>query len=41
MEPLTDRDVAILDLEAQEVSYKGALGAASRVLQPTLMDFLR
>lgn len=36
-----DLAATILDLEAQEVSYKGALGAASRVLQPTLMDFLR
>ena len=38
-----DIDLAstILDLEMQEVAYKGALGAAARVLQPTLMDFLR
>lgn len=39
---IEDIDLAstILDLEAQEVAYKGALGAAARVLQPTLMDFL-
>lgn len=32
---------AILDLQSQEVAYKGALGAAAKVLQPTLLDFLR
>ena len=36
-----DLAATILDLESQEVAYKGALGAAARVLQPTLMDFLR
>ena len=36
-----DLAATILDLESQEVAYKCALGAASRVLQPTLMDFLR
>jgi flagellar hook-associated protein 3 FlgL len=32
---------AILDLQMQEVAYQGALGATARVLQPTLLDFLR
>lgn len=38
-----DIDLAqvILDLQQQEVAYKGALGAAARVLQPSLLDFLR
>ena len=36
-----DLAATILDLQSQEVAYQGALGAASRVLQPTLMDFLR
>lgn len=31
----------ILDLKAQEVTYQAALGVTARVLQPTLMDFLR
>jgi flagellar hook-associated protein 3 FlgL len=31
----------IVELQMQEVAYQGALGATSRVLQPTLMDFLR
>lgn len=31
----------ILDLKAQEISYQAALGVTARVLQPTLMDFLR
>lgn len=37
----TDLEETILDLKMQEVTYRGALGAASRVLQPTLMDYLR
>ncbi|SEJ56581.1 flagellar hook-associated protein FlgL [Demequina mangrovi] len=32
---------AVLELQMQEVAYQGALGAASRVLQPTLLDYLR
>ncbi|NHT16646.1 flagellar hook-associated protein FlgL [Cellulomonas sp. IC4_254] len=38
-----DIDLAqiILDLGAQEVAYKGALAAGAKVLQPTLLDFLR
>ncbi|WP_022883829.1 flagellar hook-associated protein FlgL [Glaciibacter superstes] len=31
----------ILDLKMQEVSYQAALAVTARVLQPTLMDFLR
>ncbi|NMR21025.1 flagellar hook-associated protein FlgL [Cellulomonas fimi] len=31
----------IIELQMQEVAYKSALGAASRVLQPSLMDYLR
>lgn len=30
-----------IDLKMQEVAYQAALGATSRVLQPSLMDFLR
>lgn len=39
---IQDVDLAqiILDLQSQEVAYKGALGAAAKVLQPTLLDFL-
>src|SRR5690606_3465293 len=38
-----DADLAqtIVDLQIQEVSYQAALGATSRVLQPSLLDFLR
>lgn len=38
-----DLDLAtvILDLQVQEVNYKSALAVTARVLQPTLMDFLR
>ena len=40
---IEDIDLAevILELQMQEVAYKGALGAAGKVLQPSLMDFLR
>lgn len=31
----------ILDLKLQEVTYQSALAVTARVLQPTLMDFLR
>jgi flagellar hook-associated protein 3 FlgL len=36
-----DVAAAIVDLQMQEVAYQAALGATSRVLQPTLLDFLR
>lgn len=40
---IEDIDLAavILELQMQEVAYQGALGAAGKVLQPTLMEFLR
>ncbi|WP_372698488.1 flagellar hook-associated protein FlgL [Arthrobacter sp. JSM 101049] len=36
-----DLGTAILDLKTQEVAYQAALAASARILQPTLMDFLR
>jgi flagellar hook-associated protein 3 FlgL len=40
---IEDVDLAevILDLKLQEVAYQSALAVTARVLQPTLMDFLR
>jgi flagellar hook-associated protein 3 FlgL len=40
---IEDLDLAqvILDLKTQEVTYQSALAVTARVLQPTLMDFLR
>jgi len=40
---IEDIDLAetILGLQMQEVAYQGALGAAAKVLQPSLMEFLR
>ena len=40
---IEDIDLAqiTLDVQAQEVAYRGALGAAAKVLQPSLLDFLR
>ncbi len=40
---IEDVDLAqiVLDVQAQEVAYRGALGAAAKVLQPSLLDFLR
>lgn len=40
---IEDIDLAeiILELGMQEVAYQGALGAAAKVLQPSLMDYLR
>jgi flagellar hook-associated protein 3 FlgL len=32
---------AIVDLQMQEVAYQSALGATARVIQPSLIDFLR
>jgi flagellar hook-associated protein 3 FlgL len=32
---------AVLDLQLQEMQYQASLSVTSRVLQPTLMDFLR
>ena len=36
-----DLSQTIVELQMQEVAYQGALGATARVLQPTLMDFLK
>lgn len=38
-----DIDLAevLVQMQSQEVAYKAALGATSRVLQPSLLDFLR
>jgi flagellar hook-associated protein 3 FlgL len=36
-----DLGEAILNLKTQEVTYQAALAVTARVLQPTLMDFLR
>ncbi|NUR09856.1 MAG: flagellar hook-associated protein FlgL [Nocardioidaceae bacterium] len=40
---IEDVDVAeaIMDLQMQQVAYQASLGATARVLQPSLMDFLR
>jgi flagellar hook-associated protein 3 FlgL len=40
---IEDPDIGkvILDLKMQEVAYQAALQVTARVLQPTLMDFLR
>lgn len=40
---IEDIDLAetILQIQSQEVAYQAALGATARVLQPSLMDFLR
>lgn len=37
----TDLPRATVDLKMQEVAYQAALGATARVLQPSLLDFLR
>jgi flagellar hook-associated protein 3 FlgL len=36
-----DLPYTVMQLKLQEVAYQAALGAASRVLQPSLVDFLR
>ena len=40
---IEDVDLAatVVELQTQEVAYKAALGATARVLQPSLLDFLR
>ncbi|KGM13066.1 flagellar hook-associated protein FlgL [Cellulomonas bogoriensis] len=40
---IEDIDLAevIVELQSQEVAYQAALGATARVLQPSLLDFLR
>ena len=37
----TDLAKATVELGLQEVAYQAALGATARVLQPSLLDFLR
>ena len=37
----TDLPRALVDLKMQEVAYQAALAATSRVMQPSLLDFLR
>jgi flagellar hook-associated protein 3 FlgL len=37
----TDMARAMVDLQINEVAYQAALGATARVLQPSLIDFLR
>jgi flagellar hook-associated protein 3 FlgL len=36
-----DLPKTVMDLQLQEVAYQAALGAAARVLQPSLVDFLK
>jgi flagellar hook-associated protein 3 FlgL len=36
-----DMAQAIMDVQVQQVAYQSALGATARVIQPSLMDFLR
>jgi flagellar hook-associated protein 3 FlgL len=36
-----DLPKTVMDLQLQQVAYQAALGAATRVLQPSLVDFLR
>ena len=36
-----DLPKTLTDLKLQEVAYQASLAAASRVIQPSLMDFLR
>ncbi|MCA1021257.1 flagellar hook-associated protein FlgL [Halobacillus litoralis] len=36
-----DIEKVIMDLKTQETIHRAALGAGSRIIQPTLMDFLR
>ena len=36
-----DLPKTILELQLQSVAYQAALGATARVIQPTLLDFLR
>ncbi|MFP5346537.1 MAG: flagellar hook-associated protein FlgL [Actinomycetes bacterium] len=36
-----DLPKTVMDLQLQQVAYQASLGATARVIQPTLMDFLR
>ena len=37
----TDLPKALVELQLQEVAYQAALASTARVVQPSLMDFLR
>jgi flagellar hook-associated protein 3 FlgL len=37
----TDFAKAVLELQTEEIAYKATLGAVSKAIQPSLMDFLR
>ena len=36
-----DLPKTVVDLQMQQVAYQAALGATARVMQPSLLDFLR
>jgi flagellar hook-associated protein 3 FlgL len=36
-----DLPATTMDLQLQEVAYQAALGATAKVIQPSLVDFLR
>lgn len=36
-----DLPKTIVELQMQQVAYQAALGATAKVIQPTLLDFLR
>ena len=36
-----DLPLTIMNLESQKVAYQAALGAASKIMQSSLVDFLR
>ena len=36
-----DLPKVIVDLQMQQIAYQAALAATSRVMQPSLLDFLR
>ena len=37
----TDLPRTIMELQMQEIAYQAALGATSRAMQPSLLEFLR
>ena len=36
-----DLPKTVVDLQMQQVAYQASLGATARVMQPSLLDFLR
>jgi len=36
-----DLPKTIIDMQIQSTSYQAALGAAAKIIQPSLLDFLR